>query len=75
MNVPHLLPPLFCALAAALAAHADAPEARKRLREMASADSSEIIRATAAKHVAATSDTTAALPPLPGSPSLNPKAN
>ena len=59
----------------ALATHGDAPEAHKRLNEMAAADTSPTIRATAAKLALTVSDTTAALPPLPGSPSLNPKAN
>jgi hypothetical protein len=44
---------------------------------MASKDSSETIRTAAAKLVARVgkSDSTASLPPLPGSPSLTPKAN
>ncbi len=58
-----------------LAAQLDSPEARKRLREMAASDSSATIRAAAAKLAPAPGDTTASLPPLPGSPSLNPKAN
>ena len=54
----------------------DSPEIDKRLREIASNDTSATIRAAAGKHVAkSTEETTAALPPLPGSPSLNPKAN
>ena len=40
-------------------------------RDSSSSDSSPAIRAMAGKHIAKT----AALPPLPGSPSLNPKAN
>ena len=54
----------------------ESPEVDKRLREIASSDSSATIRAAASKHIAKSSgETTAALPPLPGSPSLNPKAN
>lgn len=54
----------------------DSPEVDKRLREMASTDTSPAIRAAAGKHVARTlADSSAALPPLPGSPGLNPKAN
>jgi hypothetical protein len=55
----------------------DSADLRVRLREMASRDSSETIRTAAAKLVArfGTSDSTASLPPLPGSPSLTPKAN
>lgn len=52
----------------------DTPEAGRRLREMAQNDESARIRAAAAK-VAPASETTAALPPLPGSPNLNPRAN
>jgi HEAT repeat protein len=48
------------------------PEVDQRLREIASSDSSANIRAAANKHFA---KTTASLPPLPGSPNLNPKAN
>jgi hypothetical protein len=52
------------------------PEVDRRLREMAATDASPSIRATAGKHVARTSgETTASLPPLPGSPGLTPKAN
>ena len=50
----------------------DSPEVDRRLREMASSDTSPAVRAAAGKHV---SRTTASLPPLPGSPSLNLKAN
>lgn len=59
----------------ALASH-DEPRVRERLGEMASADPSVEVRQAAAK-VAPPSDaeTTASLPPLPGSPSLNPRAN
>jgi HEAT repeats len=58
----------------ALAGH-DSPEVRKRLEEMARTDPSAPIREAAGKLVPAGSDATAALPPLPGSPRLNPKAN
>ena len=52
------------------------PEVDRRLKEIASTDASATIRATAIKHVArSVGETTAALPPLPGSPSLNPRAN
>jgi hypothetical protein len=54
----------------------DSPEVDRRLREMASKDTSAAIRAIAGKHVARSSaESTASLPPLPGSPSLSPKAN
>jgi HEAT repeat protein len=55
----------------------DSPDLRIRLREMASKDSSESIRIAAAKLVARLggTDSTASLPPLPGSTSLTPKAN
>ena len=54
----------------------DSPEVDRRLKEIASTDTSATIRALAGKHVAkSTAESTAALPPLPGSPSLNPKAN
>ncbi len=52
----------------------EAPEVGRRLREMAQTDDSPKIRAAAAK-VAPASETTASLPPLPGSPNLNPRAN
>ncbi len=50
------------------------PQARARLSEMATSDPDEEVRTAAAK-VAPASDVTASLPPLPGSPRLNPKAN
>ncbi len=54
----------------------DTPEVDSRLKEMASSDTSASVRAAAGKHVARSKpDETAALPPLPGSTSLNPKAN
>jgi HEAT repeat protein len=49
------------------------PEVRQRLRELAAADDSAAVRAAAEK--LAPAQTTAALPPLPGSASLNPRAN
>lgn len=53
--------------------------ARSRLSEMARSDRSEAVRKAAGKIVASTQErereSTAALPPLPGSPNLNPKAN
>jgi hypothetical protein len=51
------------------------PNVQKRLAEMARSDSSEAVREAARKIVPTEEETTAALPPLPGSPSLNPKAN
>lgn len=48
----------------------DVPEAQDRLAEMAKSDQSSAVRQKAGKFV-----TTVSLPPLPGSPSLNPKAN
>lgn len=50
------------------------PEAGRRLAEMAVTDKSPAVRRAASK-VLPESEKTAALPPLPGSPSLNPKAN
>lgn len=51
------------------------PEVRQRLAEMASSDQSPQVRQAASKIVPPASEKTAALPPLPGSPSLAPKAN
>ncbi len=48
---------------------------KRRLAEMARSDSSEQVRQTAIKFVPSVEETTALLPPLPGSASLNPKAN
>jgi hypothetical protein len=56
----------------ALAGHVT-PEVRQRLRELVAADDSPAVRAAAEK--IAPIDKTAALPPLPGSASLNPRAN
>lgn len=54
----------------------NAPEARVRLQEIAERDQSAEIRAAAAKVTGElAAETTAALPPLPGSSRLNPKAN
>jgi HEAT repeat protein len=50
------------------------PEVRHRLAEMAAGDSSQAVRTAAGKYLPQT-EKTAGLPPLPGSPSLNPKAN
>ena len=58
----------------ALAAH-KTPSVRKRLAEMARSDQSAFVRQTASRHVASAQEKTASLPPLPGSPNLNPKAN
>jgi HEAT repeat protein len=49
------------------------PEVFTRLRELAARDESPSVRDAASK--LAPAEDTAALPPLPGSPSLNPKAN
>jgi HEAT repeats len=59
---------------AALAEH-KTPVAQIRLSEMARKDASEAVRQAARKLVPAVDETTASLPPLPGSTSLNPKAN
>jgi HEAT repeats len=59
---------------AALAKH-KTPVVEKRLAEMARSDGSEAVRKAARKLVPASDETTAALPPLPGSANLNPKAN
>jgi HEAT repeat protein len=58
----------------ALAAH-QSPSVRKRLDEMARGDKSVAVRQAASKVVPSERRATAALPPLPGSPGLNPKAN
>ena len=52
----------------------DTPEVARRLREMAQTDESPKVRAAAAK-VAPAPPSTVALPPLPGSPNLNSRAN
>jgi hypothetical protein len=49
------------------------PEVQQRLRELAASDDSAAVRAAAVK--LAPPESTASLPPLPGSPSLTPKAN
>jgi HEAT repeat protein len=59
---------------AALADH-KSPKVQRRLAEMARSDSSAAVRQAASKVVPSAEETTASLPPLPGSPSLNPKAN
>lgn len=51
------------------------PEISKRLAEMAATDKSPAVRRAASKHLLPETAKTASLPPLPGSPSLNPKAN
>ena len=54
----------------------DSPEVDRRLREMASSDTSPAIRAIAGKHVAKLRGRDhRRAPPLPGSPSLIPRAN
>jgi len=58
----------------ALANH-QTPSVQRRLAEMARSDGSEAVRQAARKLVPSVKETTASLPPLPGSSSLNPKAN
>jgi HEAT repeat protein len=58
----------------ALAAH-QTPVALRRLAELARSDTSEAVRKAAGKLIPSTDETTASLPPLPGSASLKPKAN
>jgi len=50
-------------------------EARERLIEITRTDESATVRAAVGKLLGLDPGATAALPPLPGSPSLNPKAN
>jgi len=47
----------------------------RRIAEMATSDRSEEVRKVARKFVPSNDETTASLPPLPGSSALNPKAN
>ena len=47
----------------------------RRIAEMATSDRSEEVRKVARKFVPSPEETTASLPPLPGSSALNPKAN
>ena len=58
----------------ALAAH-KTPSVQKRLAEMARSDRSTTVREAASRLAGMPQDQTASLPPLPGSPSFNPKAN
>jgi hypothetical protein len=51
------------------------PSVERRLAEMARSDGSEAVRQAARKIVPSSKETTASLPPLPGSTSFNPKAN
>jgi HEAT repeat protein len=60
--------------AAEALASRDTPEARGRLAEMAISDPSPKVKRVAGKLIAP-GEETASLPPLPGSPSLTPKAN
>jgi hypothetical protein len=48
---------------------------KRRLAEMARSDGSAQVREAASKFVPSIEETTVSLPPLPGSPSLNPRAN
>ncbi len=62
--------------AQALAAQPSPPvSVKRRLAEMARSDSSQQVRQTVGKFIPSAEETTALLPPLPGSASLNPKAN
>ena len=62
--------------ARALAAQKSQPvSVKRRLAEMARSDSSAEVRQTASGFVPSIEETTASLPPLPGSSILNPKAN
>ncbi len=58
----------------ALAGH-KTPLVERRLVEMARGDASIVVRAAAGKLLPTAAETTAALPPLPASGALNPKAN
>jgi hypothetical protein len=58
----------------ALANHQTTPPVQRRLAEMARTDGSAAVRAAARKLVPPVEET-ASLPPLPGSTTLNPKAN
>jgi len=58
----------------ALASH-KTPSVQRRLSEMARSDRSQAVRAAAGKFAPPIEETTASLPPLPGSSSLSPKAN
>jgi hypothetical protein len=58
----------------ALTAH-QTPTVHRRLAEMARSDQSQAVRKAAGRFLPPTKETTASLPPLPGSPSLYPKAN
>jgi hypothetical protein len=51
------------------------PTVQRRLSEMARSDASQAVRKAAGKFAPPIEETTASLPPLPGSSSLNPKAN
>jgi hypothetical protein len=51
------------------------PSVQRRLAEMARSDGSAAVREAARKFVPSAKETTASLPPLPGSSSFNPKAN
>ncbi|WP_337177215.1 HEAT repeat domain-containing protein [Paludisphaera sp.] len=48
---------------------------KRRIVEMAQSDASELVRQAASKQMPSVEETTASLPPLPGSSLLNPKAN
>ena len=76
MQLSHDADETVRAHAAEALADRESPEVDKRLREMATTDASPLVRSEAAKGMAKLArQHTASLPPLPGSPSLNPKAN
>lgn len=53
----------------------DDASVRRRIVEMAQSDASDDVRQAASKQMPSAEETTASLPPLPGSSLLNPKAN
>ncbi|OJW06905.1 MAG: hypothetical protein BGO49_16760 [Planctomycetales bacterium 71-10] len=53
----------------------DDASVKRRIVEMAQSDASEQVRQAASKQMPTAEETTASLPPLPGSSLLNPKAN
>lgn len=55
--------------------NAQDPVVKRRIVEMAQSDASADVRQAAAKLMPSSEETTASLPPLPGSTLLNPKAN
>lgn len=74
IHLSHDADPNVRAKAAAALASSESPEARRRLAEMAASDPSPAVRRDA-NPIDPSDEATAALPPLPGSPGLNPRAN